>query len=97
MPTSARCEAFRLCCLLSVIAVCLLVSLGTHAAETGPIRVGAVSTLTGPFTFPESTAAAKAVFDRVNSQGGINGRRSSTRLKTTRLILVQPDRQPTAL
>jgi branched-chain amino acid transport system substrate-binding protein len=75
MPTSARCEAFRLCCLLSVIAVCPLVSLGAHAAETGPIRIGAVSTLTGPFTFPESTAAAKAVFDRVNSQGGINGRK----------------------
>lgn len=40
-----------------------------------PIRIGAVSTITGPFTFPESTAAAKAVFDRVNESGGIAGRR----------------------
>src|SRR5271163_780357 len=45
---------------------------GAQAAE--PIRIGAVSTITGPFTFPESTAAAKAVFDRVNAAGGINGR-----------------------
>ncbi len=39
-----------------------------------PIPVGAVSTLTGSYNFPESTAAAQAVFDRVNANGGINGR-----------------------
>lgn len=47
----------------------------TEAAATGePIVVGAVSSLTGPATFPESTAAAQAVFDRVNAEGGIQGR-----------------------
>ncbi|MEV0587075.1 ABC transporter substrate-binding protein [Nonomuraea sp. NPDC050310] len=48
------------------------------AASQGPgdtIKVGAVSSLSGPVTFPDSSAAAKAVFDRVNEQGGIGGRR----------------------
>ncbi|WP_158817511.1 ABC transporter substrate-binding protein [Methylocapsa sp. S129] len=44
-----------------------------HCAEA--IRIGAVSTITGAFTFPESTAAAKAVFDRINQAGGIEGRK----------------------
>ncbi|MCY3616439.1 MAG: ABC transporter substrate-binding protein [Acidimicrobiaceae bacterium] len=41
---------------------------------TEPIRLGAVSTLTGPASFPESHLAAQAVFDRVNAAGGIGGR-----------------------
>ena len=41
---------------------------------TEPIRLGAISTLTGPASFPESHSAAQAVFDRVNAAGGIGGR-----------------------
>ena len=44
------------------------------AADLGPIRLGAISTLTGPASFPESHSAAQAVFDRVNAAGGIGGR-----------------------
>ena len=46
---------------------------GAYAAD--PIKVGAVSSLTGPMNWPESTAIARAVFDRVNAQGGIDGRK----------------------
>ena len=42
--------------------------------STEPIRLGAISTLTGPASFPESHSAAQAVFDRVNAAGGIGGR-----------------------
>ena len=44
------------------------------APDLGPIRLGAISTLTGPASFPESHSAAQAVFDRVNAAGGIGGR-----------------------
>lgn len=45
------------------------------AEATGePIKVGNVSSLTGGALFPEASAAAKAVFDRVNASGGIGGR-----------------------
>jgi branched-chain amino acid transport system substrate-binding protein len=46
-----------------------------QAESTDPIKIGAVTTLTGPMNWPESSAAARAVFDRVNAQGGINGRK----------------------
>lgn len=42
--------------------------------STEPIKLGAISTLTGPASFPESHSAAQAVFDRVNAAGGIGGR-----------------------
>lgn len=47
------------------------------APETGaaaPIVIGSVSSITGPAPFPEVPGAAQAVFDRVNAEGGINGR-----------------------
>ena len=44
------------------------------APSSGPIRLGAISTLTGPASFPESHSAAQAVFHRVNAAGGIGGR-----------------------
>ena len=44
------------------------------APSSEPIRLGAISTLTGPASFPESHSAAQAVFDRVNAAGGIGGR-----------------------
>ena len=43
-------------------------------ADGEPIRVGNVSSLTGAGLFPEASVAAKAVFDRVNASGGIDGR-----------------------
>ena len=44
------------------------------AAPGEPIRVGNVSSLTGGALFPEASAAAVAVFERVNANGGIGGR-----------------------
>jgi branched-chain amino acid transport system substrate-binding protein len=77
MKPSYTGRVFHLCWLFGVLAFVPFVCGGTNAvlAAMEPIKVGAVSTLTGPFTFPESTAAAKAVFDRINSKGGINGRK----------------------
>lgn len=56
----------------------LLLSCGTGAAmaaDLSPIRVGAVSSLSGPATFPESSAAVRAYFESVNAGGGVAGRR----------------------
>lgn len=47
----------------------------TRTAPLPPIRVGAISSLTGPAPFPESTEAARAYFEVVNAAGGIQGRR----------------------
>jgi len=43
-------------------------------ATAEPIKLGSVNSLTGQIVFPEASAAAKAVFDRVNAEGGIDGR-----------------------
>lgn len=56
----------------------LLLSFGTGmatATDLSPIRVGAVSSLTGPTPFPESSAAVRAYFDSVNAGGGVAGRK----------------------
>ena len=45
----------------------------TPTCKDGVIKVGAVSTITGPANFGEVPKAAKAVFDKVNAQGGISG------------------------
>lgn len=47
---------------------------GSSAGSADPIRVGAVSSITGPAPFAEVPGAAQAVFDRVNAEGGIGGR-----------------------
>lgn len=39
----------------------------------GPIKLGAISTVTGPADFSEVPKAAKAMYDSVNASGGING------------------------
>jgi branched-chain amino acid transport system substrate-binding protein len=39
-----------------------------------PIVVASVNALSGPATFPEASAAAKAVFDDYNAAGGLDGR-----------------------
>ena len=46
----------------------------SEPANLEPIRLGAISTLSGPASFPESHSAAQAVFDRINDSGGIGGR-----------------------
>ena len=57
--------------------VCLCLSQGTAAAaptcDAGPIKIGAVSTITGIADFSDAPKAAKAVFDQLNEAGGING------------------------
>ncbi|NBH03026.1 ABC transporter substrate-binding protein [Amycolatopsis sp. SID8362] len=47
---------------------------GSDAGASGPIVVGSVNALSGAATFPESSQAAKAVFDAANAAGGVNGR-----------------------
>ena len=39
----------------------------------GPIKLGAISTITGPADFSEVPKATKAMYDAVNAAGGING------------------------
>lgn len=77
MPTRSR----RL--LTAVLATTLAAGLasacssgsGGSGRNSDPIELGAIATLSGPATFPESTAAAKAYFDKVNAAGGIGGRK----------------------
>lgn len=48
---------------------------GSSAPPTGePIKIGGIASLTGPAIFPEASEAAKAYFDHVNANGGIDGR-----------------------
>lgn len=46
---------------------------GGPTCDGGKIKIGAVSTLSGPVTFPDISGAAKATFDQINAKGGING------------------------
>lgn len=56
-----------------------LVGLADTAAAAGPtcadgtIKIGAVSTITGPADFSEVPKATQAAFDAVNAAGGVNG------------------------
>ncbi|MFD9099335.1 ABC transporter substrate-binding protein [Streptomyces collinus] len=45
------------------------------SVDSQTIKIGAVSSLSGPATFPDSTSAAQAVFDQINDSGGIGGRK----------------------
>ncbi|MFV0257992.1 MAG: ABC transporter substrate-binding protein, partial [Acidimicrobiales bacterium] len=47
---------------------------GGGPATGEPIKLGAISSLSGIATFPEAAVAAQAVFDRFNEQGGLDGR-----------------------
>lgn len=46
---------------------------GSSGGDKAPIVVGSVNTQSGPATFPEASQAAKAYFDKVNADGGVNG------------------------
>ena len=48
-------------------------ALAGPSCPDGSIKVGAVSTITGPADFSEVPKAAKAVFDQLNAKGGIDG------------------------
>ncbi len=61
-----------------------LLSLTTaFAADTGPIKIGAIFSVTGPASFlgaPEAKTA-KMLVDKVNAAGGVNGRKLELVLK----------------
>jgi branched-chain amino acid transport system substrate-binding protein len=64
---------------LASAGILLLAAAGCSGSDssgtnTAPIKVGAISSLSGPVVFPEASQAVKAVFDKVNREGGINGR-----------------------
>lgn len=64
---------------LAAVSALALTACGNDGAAannaTGePIVVASVNALSGPATFPEASAAAKAVFDDYNAAGGFNGR-----------------------
>lgn len=50
-------------------------SSSSGATETGPIKVGNISSVTGPVPLPEGIEGANAFFKTVNAKGGINGRK----------------------
>lgn len=60
-----------------VIAAMMIWSSGAvgQGKLSGPIKVGAISSLASGAAFPESAAAVRAYFDTINAEGGINGRR----------------------
>jgi branched-chain amino acid transport system substrate-binding protein len=49
-------------------------SKSSKAGSSGPIKVGAIATLSGSFTFTGYIDGAKAYFSYLNAHGGINGR-----------------------
>lgn len=63
--------------LAAAVAFGLAAACGTAAAKPtcpgGVIKVGAVSTITGPADFSEVPKATKAEFDQINAKGGIDG------------------------
>ncbi|MES2942041.1 MAG: ABC transporter substrate-binding protein [Pseudomonadota bacterium] len=61
------------CAAVSALVVLPCAAAG-EAARNAPLRIGSVSSLTGPARFPESSAAVRAYFDSVNASGGIRGR-----------------------
>lgn len=64
----------------AISAVCLMALTACGGSATGstatgePIVVASVNALSGSVTFSEASQAAKAVFDKFNADGGLNGR-----------------------
>ncbi|MFI7097596.1 ABC transporter substrate-binding protein [Streptomyces lydicus] len=69
---SAR-AAIALLASIALTSACGLSNTASPPGKSESIKIGAVSSLSGSATFPDSTAAAQAVFDRVNAEGGIHG------------------------
>ncbi len=71
-----RLKSSMLAASLAVLAVGAFSGVASAAGPTcadGVIKVGAVSTVTGPADFSEVPKATQAAFDAVNAAGGING------------------------
>lgn len=62
-------------CALTALTATMSCMAASVVERNGPIRVGAVSSLSGPAQFPESSASVRALFDVVNANGGVRGRR----------------------
>lgn len=60
---------------ISLLALSGCAPMSPDSSESAPIVIGAVSSITGPAPFPEVPAAAQAVFNQVNADGGINGQK----------------------
>jgi branched-chain amino acid transport system substrate-binding protein len=45
----------------------------TSGKSSDPIKVGSLSTMSGTYAKPDASNAAKAYFDEINRQGGVNG------------------------
>lgn len=60
-----------------IIGLALIIGVASYslAQDKPPIKVGAISSLSGGAVFADSAPAVKAYFDRVNAQGGIQGRK----------------------
>lgn len=74
--TTSRAASLTLASLATIAALLLTGCSSADGSSTGaaPIKIGAVSSITGPAPFPDVPGAAEAVFDRVNAEGGIDGR-----------------------
>jgi branched-chain amino acid transport system substrate-binding protein len=48
-------------------------SSSSGGSGSAPIKIGAVSSITGPIPIPDGTNGATAYFDALNAKGGING------------------------
>lgn len=58
---------------LGILAMAGAAHAGGPTCESGPIRLGSVSTITGPVDFSATPKATAAYFDQLNAGGGING------------------------
>lgn len=58
-----------------LLAACAAATAQTAPTSQAPLRIGAISSITGPAPFPESAEAVRAYFDLVNAQGGVRGRK----------------------
>lgn len=73
-------KRFSALALVAASALALSGCSGSGSSSSGSIVVGSVNALSGGATFTEASQAAKAVFDRANAQGGINGRKISYKI-----------------
>lgn len=58
---------------LAVVGLSHTQAAAAPSCSAGPIKIGAVSTITGIADFSDAPKAAKAVFEQLNAAGGING------------------------
>lgn len=59
--------------IVCIVALTAQAQAANPSCTGGSIKVGAVSTVTGPIDFSEVPKATQAVFDQINAAGGVNG------------------------